>query len=146
MVGETTAAEDLVQECFIKMWEKKLWKRVNKSLESFLFIMIHNRCLDYVKSEQTQLKRKRRYFINAEQENHSWENPVDERQQRETQLQQWNDFQVTFQQLPPQQQNAFRMFYYDRKSHAEGAKLIGISLNTFRTHLKRAVKKLLHSS
>lgn len=146
IVGEATAAEDLVQECFIRMWEKKLWKGVNKSLESFMFMMVHNKCLDYVRSQQALLKRKNNYLTIVKDEPADWESAAEEQEQEHVQQQRWDSFQVRYGKLPPQQQAALKMFYYDRKSHAESAKLIGVSLNTFRTHLKRALKKLLHSS
>lgn len=49
-------AEDIVQNVFIKMWEYPL-KRVSKSLRSYLFLMVRNACVDYLRSIQIEDKK-----------------------------------------------------------------------------------------
>ncbi len=44
-------AEDIVQECFFKLWENKQKINPGKSVESLLFVSLRNRCLNYLKEE-----------------------------------------------------------------------------------------------
>lgn len=47
-VEDEESARDIIQECFIKFWEKReILKAV--SLTSLLFAMVHNSCLNYLK-------------------------------------------------------------------------------------------------
>lgn len=56
-VNDTDLSEDLVQEVFIKVWEKKpiLFEHIHA--KAYLYRAVRNRCLNYLKS-------KRRWLIN----------------------------------------------------------------------------------
>ncbi len=48
LVGREAVAEDIVQECFIKLYEKRFTVR-DVSLQAMLFVMVRNSCLNYIK-------------------------------------------------------------------------------------------------
>lgn len=49
--SDTKEAEDMVQEAFLKLWERReLLESV--SLASFLFMLVRNNCLNYLKHQQ----------------------------------------------------------------------------------------------
>ena len=50
-------AEDIVQEVFIKLWENSKIK-ISKSLRAYLFFMVRNACINYLRSIQLEDKRK----------------------------------------------------------------------------------------
>lgn len=52
-VHDTAIAEDLVNDGFVKLWEKREDIQT-ENFEAYLFQIIIRRCLDYLKSEQTQ--------------------------------------------------------------------------------------------
>ena len=60
-VKDLKDAEDLVQECFTRLWQDRTKIDLHKSVESLLFVSLRNRCLNYLK-EQT------RYSFNTLQE------------------------------------------------------------------------------
>ncbi len=41
--------EDILQDCFLSLWEKRFSIIVEKSIESYLFMILRNRCLNYLK-------------------------------------------------------------------------------------------------
>ena len=43
-VHDEDQAEDLIQECFIALWEKRSTIDPQKKIESLLFVMLRNRC------------------------------------------------------------------------------------------------------
>lgn len=47
-------AEDLVQEAYMKLWEKRSKMNEVKNKESFIIIVLRNQCLDYMKSVKKQ--------------------------------------------------------------------------------------------
>lgn len=49
-VNDNDIAEDIIQENFIKLWEKHDSLKIN-SLSAFLFTMIRNSCLNHLKSK-----------------------------------------------------------------------------------------------
>lgn len=48
LVERSDVAEDIVQECFIKLYEKRYTIR-DVSLQALLFVMVRNSCLNYLK-------------------------------------------------------------------------------------------------
>lgn len=57
LIGELSAAEDIVQETIIRFWEKRnQWKDI-QSPEDYLFIMVRNNSLSYLRKLQRLNKR-----------------------------------------------------------------------------------------
>lgn len=57
-VSDLDLAQSLVQECFIKLWEKRANTHQIEKLSTYLVAMVRNRCIDYLrktrKKEQLQ--------------------------------------------------------------------------------------------
>lgn len=51
-IHDQSQANDLVQECFIKLWEKHSSINLHQSVESLLFVMLRNRCLNYLRDQK----------------------------------------------------------------------------------------------
>ena len=47
-VESTEAAEDIVQECFVKLYQKRFSVK-DVSMQALLYVMVRNSCLNYVK-------------------------------------------------------------------------------------------------
>ena len=45
-------AKDIVQDCFIKLWDDDAVEDKTDSIKSFLYIMVRNRCIDYVRKKK----------------------------------------------------------------------------------------------
>ncbi len=48
VVKDDVISQDIVQEVFVKVWEKR-YEIVTINLEAFLFRLVRNRCIDYIK-------------------------------------------------------------------------------------------------
>jgi RNA polymerase sigma-70 factor (ECF subfamily) len=48
VVKDDVISQDIVQEVFVKIWEKRL-EIATINLEAFLFRLVRNRCIDYIK-------------------------------------------------------------------------------------------------
>lgn len=53
-IHDQNQANDLIQECFIKLWEKHSTIKPEQSVESLLFVMLRNRCLNYLRDQKTR--------------------------------------------------------------------------------------------
>jgi RNA polymerase sigma-70 factor, ECF subfamily len=51
-VPDENEAEDIIQECFITLWEKRNSIEIQKKLESFLFVIVRNKCLNFLKNKR----------------------------------------------------------------------------------------------
>lgn len=54
-VHDAAVAEDLVNDSFVRLWEKRNEIHTD-NFEAYLFQILVHKCLDYLKSEQTQTK------------------------------------------------------------------------------------------
>ncbi len=55
-VGDNAAAEDIVQDLFLHLWEKRESVDNITSLSSYFFRAVHNRCIQYLRHEKVTLK------------------------------------------------------------------------------------------
>ncbi len=51
-IPEQNEAEDIVQDCFLKLWEKRKTLQDKQAIESFLFVMLRHRCLNYLRDQK----------------------------------------------------------------------------------------------
>lgn len=50
-VQRTDIAEELVQEVFVLLWEKRKTTKITSSLKSYLYTAVRNQCLNYLKEK-----------------------------------------------------------------------------------------------
>ena len=60
-IHDDSAAEDIVNECFIRMWEKRATLNT-ENYESYAFKSIINRCLDYLKVENNRTRIHKNFY------------------------------------------------------------------------------------
>lgn len=49
---EEALIEDLVQDAYVRLWEKRKLIRPDKSVESLLFTIVRNQCLNYLRDQK----------------------------------------------------------------------------------------------
>ncbi len=49
-------AKDLVQDCFVKLWNDATITEKADSVKSFLYTMVRNRCIDYLRQQKVRTK------------------------------------------------------------------------------------------
>jgi RNA polymerase sigma-70 factor (ECF subfamily) len=58
-VFEQSIAEDIVQDVFIHLWERRHSLQLKVSIKSYLYTSVYNRCLNHIKHEKVSLKFKK---------------------------------------------------------------------------------------
>lgn len=69
-VRDQSQANDLVQECFIKLWEKHSTIKANQSVESLLFVMLRNRCLNHLRDQKIHSSDENLYTLDESELQH----------------------------------------------------------------------------
>ncbi len=57
-IQDQAQANDLVQECYVKLWEKRSTINPSQSVESLLFVMLRNKCLNYLRDQKLHYSEK----------------------------------------------------------------------------------------
>ena len=130
------ASEDLVQELFIYVWENAAKVEIHTSLKSYFYQSVRNRCLNYLKSLKLE-DRKNLLYINA------LLNTDDDVEFFEPEI--LDQIRASIDELPEQMATVFRLKLFEGMKQKEIAEELDVSVNTVKTHLKRARVKLRDS-
>jgi RNA polymerase sigma-70 factor, ECF subfamily len=137
MMGERQAAEDLVQEAFLKMWRAAGSYRVERaSVRTWVLSIVRNRAIDHLRS--TASRRRTQDKVEAqtpasqpsEAFGEAWRNSQGE-QVREA-----------LRGLPPEQLKVLELAYFSGYTHTEIAELLDLPLGTVKGRMRLGLKKL----
>jgi RNA polymerase sigma-70 factor (ECF subfamily) len=135
-----TQAEDAAQEVFVKIWSALPTYHGGASLSTWIYAITRNTCL-------TELKRRSRHPTVSLQEPgmedaSGW---IPALQSADPAPGAAMDVDVLLAALPEKQRQVLTLFYFEQKSYAEAALMLGLPLGTVKTLLFRAKKELLNS-
>lgn len=135
MVIDHDDADDLVQECFVKVWKNIDSFREDAQLYTWIYRIATNECLNFLR------KKKNRFFL-----------PIHDVQQELTQkldhgtLMDGDEIQLKLQKallkLPDKQRLVFNMKYFDDLKYEEIAEITKTTVGSLKANYHHAVKKI----
>jgi len=128
------AAEGIVQDVFVRLWESRDTLSIQSSLKSYLYASVRNACLNTIKRENFTTS------LDYEEEQSDTSDMQPDIQLESNELAE--ALEQAMNGLGPKCRQIFCMAKYDRLSYQEIAKVLNISINTVKTQLKRALKSL----
>jgi RNA polymerase sigma-70 factor (ECF subfamily) len=133
-IDDTDACKDIVQKVFINLWEKRQQIDPEKSISSYLFTSVKNRCLNHIRDH----KKFRSQIldidcgdinISIEDEGHFIEELQDQ-------------IQLALQSLPEKCRLVFEMSRFQDMKYKDIAQQLSISEKTVEAHMGKALKSL----
>lgn len=135
LVKVRPAAEEIVSDVFVKVWQKKADILLIEKLKIFLFVAVRNQCYNYLRKHSL-------WNVTVSPDNvailSNAYNPEEDMAFRELQ----HRLNQAVEQLPDQCKQVFKLVKEDGLKYKEVAVILGISPRTVETQLFRAVKKL----
>ena len=141
LVQNEATAEDLVMDIFAKIWEAESGLVISTSISGYLYQSVHNHCLNY-------LTRKHKQFVELNDETierlnsliplESSSDPSDNINMVELS----NRIENIVKNLPEGCRKIFILSRNEELSHKEIASYLGISENTVKVQIYRALTKL----
>lgn len=136
MLQDEIVAEEMVQQVFYKLWEKKSLLNIHTSVKAFLYRSVYNECLNYLKHQKHKLAH----------ENHSLYIAAQTYQERTDDPLALNELQSRLQrainELPEQCRNIFYMNRMEELKYREIADQLGLSIKTVEAQISKALKIL----
>ena len=135
ILKEMDEAEEVVQNLFLSIWEKRTDLEINVSLKSYLYRAVHNHCLNRIK----HLKIREEYqqyatnFYDSSYESVSQTVMTNELEQK---------IEEAIRKLPEQCRLIFRMSRFDELKYHEIAKQLELSPKTIENQIGKALKFL----
>jgi len=134
-VGDPDVAEEIVQDLFYTLWEKRMELQINTSVKSYLFSAVHNRCLKFIEHRNVEQKY-RSYYLQHESEIDS--EPFDSANVIEMQ----QIINKTLDSLPERCGRIFRLNRFEGLKYHEIANKLSISVKTVEANMGKALKIL----
>lgn len=131
LVQNTSAAEDLVQDFFIRYWEKREILSFTPSFSAYAYKALYNASLNYIRDNER--------FV------HGYEITIDlvdmdVEEEDVSELQRL--LQKAIDELPERCKKIFVMATLEKKKYAEVADQLGISVNTVKVQVSKAYRLL----
>jgi RNA polymerase sigma factor (sigma-70 family) len=127
-------AKDVVQDVFLKLWQKRDELEKVDNIEAFAMRMTRNRCLDVIRASKT-------ITISAETDRKLKEESVDVHKQVEF-IESANQIKKLINQLPDLQRTVMYLRDIEQLTYDEIAETTELQLNAIRVNLSRARKKV----
>ena len=137
MMGERQAAEDLVQEVFLKVWRAAGSYRAERgSVRTWLLSIVHNRGIDQLRSTASRQRMQEKVEASAPRS-----------QPSEAFAQSWRNSQrdqvrEALKALPKEQLKILELAYFSGYTHVEIAELLGLPLGTVKGRMRLGLKKV----
>ncbi len=130
-------AEDIVQDIFLKIWDRKSTIVVEGDMKNYLRSMVEHACFDYMKHQtvENNFMQKSIRQIQLDELNY-YESSNDypsENEKMETLF-------ACIEKLPPKRRDVFKKFFLEEQKHADIARELEISVRTVETHIYKALK------
>jgi RNA polymerase sigma-70 factor (family 1) len=135
ILNDKSEAEDIVEDSFLKFWERRSEIEKATTLKSYLYTIVRNACLttigrrNYAKSYEVHIKRSPESF-------------TPDVQQKIIISESMHQVYLALKTLPPKCRQVFSMLYVQGKPVKEIAEELELSVSTVKSHNAKALKLL----
>jgi len=132
-VREESAAEEIVQNMFYKIWEKRERLNITQSLKAYLYQSVYNESLNYLKHLKVK-KEHQSYIMASSDEGEISSSKTLMIKELESKIAE------TLKQLPEQCRTIFQMSRFENLKYREIASQLGLSIKTVENQMGKALK------
>ncbi|MGN6438782.1 MAG: RNA polymerase sigma factor [Agriterribacter sp.] len=128
-------AEEILQEIFVLIWEKRETIVVHQSFKGYLFRIAENKVTDFFR----KLHRDRVLFERVKEVSSSVYTHIEEKLFSNESA---SVFRKAIDALPPQRRQVFCLCKMEGRSYSEVSRLLGISTSTINDHIVKATRSV----
>jgi RNA polymerase sigma-70 factor (ECF subfamily) len=139
VVRDDFISQDIVQEVFVKVWEKRA-EIESLNLEAFLFRLVRNRCLDYIKHLKVVNNRMQQINISSKYEELYRIDFIGNEPYVLIEEELKTKIEKTIQSLPDRCREVFILSRMDGLKNKEIAEKLEINIKNVERHLSRAMQ------
>jgi RNA polymerase sigma-70 factor (family 1) len=133
LLGDVMEAEDLVQNLFVEIWDKKICLNIHNSVKAYLRVSVRNKSLTLLEKRKVNQKRYNDYIQTLEEKTEDIDpDKIDVD----------SNINRIIDKLPQRRLQVVNLVFGQNKKYKEAAAEMGISINSVKTHLKLAIKVL----
>jgi RNA polymerase sigma-70 factor (ECF subfamily) len=135
IVKDEMVAEEMVQNVFCKIWERKGHLEIETSLTAYLYRAVYNESLNHIKHQKVKLAYQAHasYQMNMQTDSASKKVLLGDLEQK---------FRTALTELPEQCRTIFQLSRFEELKYQEIADRLGISIKTVENQMGKALKLL----
>jgi len=133
IIEDEIAAEEIVQEFFVKFWEKRANIEIESSIKNYLFRSVKNLCLNHIKHKKVRAQYAQ-HIISEAEKNQFRDNYVEVDLQKK--------IEESIDSLPEKRRKIFRLSREEGLKYREIAEKLNISIKTVEAQMGLAIKHL----
>lgn len=128
IINDKPAARDIVEDSFVKIWERHTTFNHHRVIKSWLYTTVRNGCIDWQRKKQTDQLR--------EEELAHWQKTNSEAQAMQEMIRAEVTAKIyhAITHLPPRCQQVFKLLYIEGKTLKQVAEELQLSINTIKNH------------
>lgn len=131
IVKDEAKAEELIQDLFLKVWQKREEINVSLSFQAFLYTVAQNLVYDYLRKAASDRRIAAHLLLNSVNYYMHTEEALSEKETSRI-------LHIALNRLSPQQRQVFTLCKLEGKSYEEAAKILGITTATVNSHIVKA--------
>ncbi|MFV0267253.1 MAG: RNA polymerase sigma-70 factor [Draconibacterium sp.] len=133
ILGDDETAEEVVQDFFVKLWERREGFIVETSVKNYLFRSVKNLSINVIKHEQIKLKHAQQVMADAE---------ANDFKDHFTEVDLERAIEKSIEELPEKRREIFRLSREEGLKYREIAERLNISIKTVEVQMGLAIKTL----
>ncbi|MDR1938687.1 MAG: RNA polymerase sigma-70 factor [Tannerellaceae bacterium] len=134
---DSGTAEDLVQNIFLKIWDKRSFVFIKEGIQTYLYNAVRHACLDYLKHQEVKAEYENDVRLKLKIKELYYNNEPEFLFQEDSRL---SSIYREVENLPGKCREIFVMAYLEERKSAEIAMLLNLSKRTVEAQLYKALK------
>ncbi|MEN8118310.1 MAG: RNA polymerase sigma-70 factor [Bacteroidota bacterium] len=141
-ISNDSQVEDIIQESFISLWENKETIEINKSIESYVFVILRNKCLNFLKKQKLKDSKIDIENINITELQFLYQLDFTEKEEKSLEEQLIESFQNAVEELPEKMKIVFTKCKIEGKKQKVVAEELGIGVKMVEKHISKAKQQI----
>ena len=137
-ISDINEVEDIIQESFLVLWERRDSIDPNRRIESFLFVVLRNRCLNYLRSKSFIAENLQIEDLSFSELQYLYQLDFNGREEKGMEEMLIESFQKAVDELPPKMKTVFIRCKLQGEKQKDVAKDLCISQKTVEKYISKA--------
>lgn len=137
-ISNKNQVEDIIQDSFVSLWERRDSINIEKSVESLLFVIVRNRCLNELRQQKLEEGRISTENLKVEELQYLYQLDFIEKEEKSIEEMLIESFQKAVNELPEKMRIAFIKCKIEGKNQKEAAIELGISTKMIEKYISKA--------
>ncbi len=133
ILEDQEAAEEIVQEVFVKFWEQRSGLEIQTAIRPYLYKSVHNRCLNVIRHLKVRKEHQENTHNTAPEKNYDGNELL---VAKELKIR----IETAMDKLPPECKKVFRLSRFEELSYREIAEHLEISIKTVENQMGKALR------